>query len=464
MAGGGESTPGRGGASTPGRSGTNSSGFVDYYELLGCDPDTPQEELKKIHFEKIREFHPDKRPGSAGGTGAKVTGELNQGWEILREPESRKLYDERWRQEKEASLPPHQRADIYRRKGNDLYVEARDMAKAAEGKALDFSALQRSLKKYQEAIDLYSKAIGLAAYDHRCFSNRALCYQALEDWKRCKEDAQQCTKLKPDFMKGWFLGAKALWKLGDQKEARLEIENGLKVLPKCKELLDLQAEFAGEVVENRGRAHVTSRSVSPAVTPPPSSRTLGGTVGQPCGTDSATLQHSFGGPGGQTTPPRASGSTTPPRKSPSLAGAAMAGQGFTAAANAAGLSQSLGPRSGKSRSPGPRSNSKSPGPSGHGGHPFRAGAPHLESTAGGQSLHTGNFGVATPAFQNAPNTTSPWGQTGGNSKLSQSRGNSHSPGPPLGPAPTGQQAAECSFSNTAKEFTYGTRGNTPPRR
>merc|ERR1719242_121184 len=109
--------------------------FVDYYFTIGSGvcPETPQEELKKIYFEKLHQFHPDKRPGSAGDLGSKITSKLTEAWEVLRNPEKREAYDVVWRREKEADMPPHQQAELFRRKGNDLYAKAREMTKNSGG-------------------------------------------------------------------------------------------------------------------------------------------------------------------------------------------------------------------------------------------------------------------------------------------------------------------------------------------
>merc|ERR1719217_821451 len=85
--------------------------------------------------------------------------------------------------------------------------------------------------------------IEFAPLDHRLRSNRALCYGALKDWARCKEDAIRVTQLCPCFMKGWFMLAKSYWKEGASALAIQHLEHGLKLLPMNEDLIKLQAEI-----------------------------------------------------------------------------------------------------------------------------------------------------------------------------------------------------------------------------
>merc|ERR1719183_2449809 len=85
--------------------------------------------------------------------------------------------------------------------------------------------------------------------DHRLYSNRALCYLAVEDWPKARDDAQYCARLRPDFKKAWLLLTKALWKLGRFEEANAQLQQGLQYLPGCSELMELQADFGSAVGE-----------------------------------------------------------------------------------------------------------------------------------------------------------------------------------------------------------------------
>ena len=54
----------------------------------------------------------------------------------------------------------------------------------------------------QAAVDSYSAGIVLMPQNHVLWSNRATCFSALTNWRRCQEDAQRVTQLMPDYPKG----------------------------------------------------------------------------------------------------------------------------------------------------------------------------------------------------------------------------------------------------------------------
>lgn len=256
-------------------------GFTDLYAVLECSPSTSAADLKRAYYEKVREFHPDKRPTSSTGVGQRVTQALNEAWEILQDPAKREAYDATWQSEKDRARSPQERAEALRHEGNELYKAAQALAKQSGPESL--SAATTALQKYQAAIAKYSEGVELTPQDHRLRSNRALCYAALKDWARCREDAHRVTQLRQDFMKGWFLLAKALWREGAPVAAQRELDAGLRVLPGSSELLALQADLSEdleccrrsgsdrlpELPRGRGGA---SRNVSPSYTPAAGSR------------------------------------------------------------------------------------------------------------------------------------------------------------------------------------------------
>ncbi|CAE7635824.1 Kidins220 [Symbiodinium sp. CCMP2456] len=202
----------------------------------------------KAYHEKLREFHPDKRPESRGETGGRVTQAVLDAWTVLQDAEKRKAYDIIWtkmRREQSAA----EFAEARRREGNELYKEAQALSKMSGPDSL--SAATAALTKYQAAIERYSEGISLAP-----------------------QDAVIVVELKPDFMKGWFLLAKALWKEGNAVLAQRQLDAALQALPGCAELLALQDEMAADVQAAAGgdllppvQRSRSSRSVSPACTP-----------------------------------------------------------------------------------------------------------------------------------------------------------------------------------------------------
>lgn len=410
--------------------------FVDHYAMLGASPDLPGEELKRLYFDKIREFHPDKRPESAGSTGQRMTQCLNEAWEILRDPQRKEAYDQSWRREKERAMLPHERADLHRRRGNDIYSRAREISKDS-GSVMNLASVHQSMQLYKRAMEEYSQAMQDAPNDHRLYSNRALCYLAVEDWGKARDDAQQCARLRPDFKKAWLLLTKALWKMGRVEEATVELQQGLRFLPGCAELMELQADFSREI----GESSFKSRSVSPVFTP----------VASRNGTPTRNQTYSPG-PGNRPS-------------SPSLASAAqnIIGQG-----RSPGHATTYGGHS--SRSPGPARN--------------RGGAVPLDHSG---TFQTGNFGAPTPSFQNPPShqamnqsfpasVHSMWGAGNANQRQNYSPGPGgggvyYSAGPDLNSSSGREQSQGRSTSqgryaksHSLKGMLETSRGPTPPPR
>lgn len=99
-------------------------------------------------------------------------------------------------------------------------TQTQALAKKAEGNAAFKS------KDYDNAIKFYSQAIELFANDHTFWSNRSAAYAGKMDYENAANDAAQCCKVKPEFMKGWFRLANAHYELGNYEEASKAILAG----------------------------------------------------------------------------------------------------------------------------------------------------------------------------------------------------------------------------------------------
>ena len=109
-----------------------------------------------------------------------------------------------------------------------------ELAQAKEEKRVEGNALFAK-KRFRDAAKFYGEAIDLDPYDHSLYSNRALCFLELGAFEKARLDAEECTKLRPDFLKGHLRLARALrcWGRAIRLEAcraGLEVERNSKSL------------------------------------------------------------------------------------------------------------------------------------------------------------------------------------------------------------------------------------------
>ena len=114
-----------------------------------------------------------------------------------------------------------------------------ELAQAKEEKRVEGNALFAK-KRFRDAAKFYGEAIDLDPYDHSLYSNRALCFLELGAFEKARLDAEECTKLRPDFLKGHLRLARALRLLGCCDKALEACRAGLEVEGNSK---SLRAEY-----------------------------------------------------------------------------------------------------------------------------------------------------------------------------------------------------------------------------
>ncbi len=81
--------------------------YKDYYKILGVDRKASQEEISKAFKKLARKHHPDLNPGDK--TAEAKFKEAGEAYEVLKDPEKRKLYDQlgpNWQQGQNFQPPP----------------------------------------------------------------------------------------------------------------------------------------------------------------------------------------------------------------------------------------------------------------------------------------------------------------------------------------------------------------------
>ena len=87
------------------------------------------------------------------------------------------------------------------------------------------------IKKYQEALDCYTKAIEYDSTNEVFYSNRSLMHNNLGHFQKAIEDAEKALSLKPDYTKAYLRKGNALEGLKKYQEAFNAYKTGLEVDP-----------------------------------------------------------------------------------------------------------------------------------------------------------------------------------------------------------------------------------------
>ena len=79
-----------------------------HYEVLGVDPSTSPEDLRRAYVQRARALHPDRQVGAdpaRAAQAARAMQEVNEAWRVLRDPLARAAYDTRLRPPERPPLP-----------------------------------------------------------------------------------------------------------------------------------------------------------------------------------------------------------------------------------------------------------------------------------------------------------------------------------------------------------------------
>lgn len=67
---------------------------TEYYDVLGVDKTSDPQTIKKAYYQLSRKYHPDRLQGEEKEIGEEKIKEINHAYEVLSDPQKRKLYDQ----------------------------------------------------------------------------------------------------------------------------------------------------------------------------------------------------------------------------------------------------------------------------------------------------------------------------------------------------------------------------------
>lgn len=65
-----------------------------YYDVLGVNKNASASEIKSKYYDLMKKYHPDRLPPEKKEWGEKMTKEVNEAWEVLKDPTKRQQYDQ----------------------------------------------------------------------------------------------------------------------------------------------------------------------------------------------------------------------------------------------------------------------------------------------------------------------------------------------------------------------------------
>ena len=81
--------------------------MMDYYEILGVEHDASDEQIKKAYHIMLKRYHPDNYKDDSEWARKRIY-QLNEAYEILKDPIQRKQYDEKYIQKSSFTETPEE--------------------------------------------------------------------------------------------------------------------------------------------------------------------------------------------------------------------------------------------------------------------------------------------------------------------------------------------------------------------
>jgi tetratricopeptide (TPR) repeat protein len=182
---------------------------TDHYKLLLVSQEASEEQVKRAYLQLSRKLHPDKAPTNSRHRAETAFKRLSEAFATLSDPIARANYNEQLLEE--AQVEERLRRDF---EANEI---RRHTEQSAQLKQEADDALTAG--KLQEAVKIYTRAIGLDPSNASLFSNRAAAYLSLGKCTDALADAETGLERRPGWAKLYSRKATALDALQRYNEA-----------------------------------------------------------------------------------------------------------------------------------------------------------------------------------------------------------------------------------------------------
>lgn len=134
-------------------------------------------------------------------------------------------------------------------------------------------------KEYSTAIEHYTNAINVDESNHVYYSNRSACHAGNSQWQEATKDAQECIRISPTFIKGYYRLAAAQIELNELDEALKTVKTGLQRDMDNSQLLKQQRTIKTRKVNLRREAAAKAAPKSKAMSSNNGGVMAGGRIG-----------------------------------------------------------------------------------------------------------------------------------------------------------------------------------------
>lgn len=206
---------------------------VDYYEILGVSKNATQRDIEIAFRKLVTKYHPDKYKTQGGEPYRKAVEKftlINEAYEVLRDPEKRREYDEAFRT---GNFIPESLKKKKIQAMNLLKMGKESLEKGEDSKAAMYFRSGLSLDPDNMLIRAY---LALSyARDERTKGEVLRLVDKIEKKKKEIDSAEV-----------FLISVRALLAVGEKKRALLLCEEGVKIFPKSEKLNKFYKEIKGK--------------------------------------------------------------------------------------------------------------------------------------------------------------------------------------------------------------------------